>query len=133
MVGKQLYDASLPSIGADESGRCKRRWVGEEATDPLKLLVAVEVADLSCIPLLIEVLDAVIAIVDHVFGDLALKAPAGVLADVFFPAAVAFLSLAPAVDAEYLADNALHDAEGVASIISSGAVPDRPPAGGRLV
>ena len=102
-------------------------------TDLFRLLVAIAVADLSRIPLLVKMLDAVVAIVDHFFGDLALKAPAGVLAYVFFPATVAFLPLAPAFDAVHLADNALYNAEGVASIVSSSAVLDRPPAGGRFV
>ena len=101
--------------------------------DLLRLLVAVEVADLIRVPLPVQVLDAVVAVVDHLFGDLTLEAPAGFFADVVFPAAVAFLPLAPGVDAVHLADNAVDDAESVASIVSSGAILDHPPAGGRLV
>ena len=59
MVGKQLDRTSLRSVRASESGGCKRGWVEGRATELLRLLVAIEVADLSRVPLLVEVLDAV--------------------------------------------------------------------------
>ncbi len=80
VVGVQLDQISLPSVGVGESGGCKQSSLGRVATDPLRLLIAIEVADLIRIPFLVEVLDAVVAKAGHLFGDLALEAPAGVLA-----------------------------------------------------
>ena len=99
----------------------------------MRLLVAVEIPDLVRVALLVEVLDAVVAVVRHLFGDLAIEAPAGFFSKIVFPATIAFLPLAPAVDTIYLADNAVYNAEGIASIVLSTAVLNCPPSSGRLI
>ena len=96
-------------------------------------LVTGEIADLVRITLLVEVFDTVVAVVRHLIRDLAVETPAGFFAKIIFPVTIAFLPLAPAVNTIYLTDNAVYNAEGIASIVSSTTILDCPPSSGRLV
>lgn len=55
-----------------------------------RLSVAVDVANIVCVDLLLQVRDTMVAIVGHFFGDLAIEAQRE-FADVFFESAVAQL------------------------------------------